>query len=99
MSTLVELKNSGQLVVSVKVDDLFLTTTDPSTDPATKVVTLGGIANSLNQISANAVPIMKANTPANSTPVVKAGVFFYDANYLYVAVDNNSLKRVALSSF
>lgn len=38
-------------------------------------------------------------TPANSTIVVKAGTLLYDTNYLYVAVSNNVLKRVALSSF
>lgn len=43
--------------------------------------------------------ILKNSTPANSTVTVKAGTIFYDSSYLYIAVANNTLKRVALSSF
>lgn len=40
-----------------------------------------------------------ANTPANSTITVQAGKIWWDASYLYVAVANNTVKRVALSAF
>jgi hypothetical protein len=43
------------------------------------------------------IPI--ANTPANSTITSVGGDVFTDGSYLYVAVANNSLKRVALSTF
>lgn len=43
--------------------------------------------------------IMTYQTPANSSISCVRGQLFYDANYLYVAVANNTLKRVALESF
>lgn len=43
--------------------------------------------------------IFKNETPANSTVTVVKGTIYYDSNYLYVATANNTLKRVALSSF
>jgi hypothetical protein len=39
------------------------------------------------------------STPANSTITVPQGTMWYDTNYLYIAVANNTLKRVALTSF
>jgi hypothetical protein len=38
-------------------------------------------------------------TPANSTITITQGRIFYDNDYLYIAVANNTIKRVALSSF
>ena len=38
-------------------------------------------------------------TPANSTINVAQGTIMMDADYIYVATANNTLKRVALSSF
>lgn len=41
-----------------------------------------------------------SNTPANSTALTIArGQIFYDNNYLYIAVANNLVKRVALGTF
>lgn len=36
---------------------------------------------------------------ANSTISVKKGTMLFDTTYLYIAVDNNLLKRIPLSSF
>ena len=39
-------------------------------------------------------------SPANSTlSVVKAGTIFFDFNYIYVAVEDNKVKRASLSFF
>lgn len=38
-------------------------------------------------------------TPSSSSDTCYIGEIFWDANYIYVAVANNQLKRVALSSF
>lgn len=38
-------------------------------------------------------------TPPNGAQTVIKGLLFFDANYIYVATANNTLKRVALSSF
>ena len=55
------------------------------------------VSNFLGNSSANlAVQII---TPANSTITVRAGTMFVDTDYLYIAVSDNTLKRVALSTF
>lgn len=43
--------------------------------------------------------VMSIQTPANSSFTCKGGQLFADTDYLYVAVANNTLKRIALSSF
>jgi len=50
-------------------------------------------------LSANTVILRNNQTPATSTITVTKGTILFDSNYLYIAVANNSLKRVALSSF
>jgi len=75
-------------------DDLLVIVDDVAGTPITKKVTVG---NLLGNTSANVV--IFNSTPANSTITVKKGTILFDASYLYVAVANNTLKRVALSSF
>lgn len=58
--------------------------------------TANGVTNTY-QLAITSIPIY--GTPANSTITVTKGTTMYDANYWYVAVANNTLKRVALSSF
>jgi hypothetical protein len=50
-------------------------------------------------LSANTFVLRNNQTPANSTVTVTKGTIMFDSSYLYIAVANNSLKRVALSSF
>ena len=52
-----------------------------------------------HSLSANTLIIRRENTPANSTVTVAKGTFWYDANFLYIAVATDTIKRVALSSF
>lgn len=75
-------------------DDLLVIVDDVAGTPITKKVTVG---NLLGNTSANVV--IYNSTPANSTITVKKGTILFDTSYLYVAVANNTLKRVALSSF
>ena len=54
-------------------------------------------------VTSNGIVIQQTLTPSNSsvTSIVQ-GKLFYDANYLYIRVSNNttnSIKRVALASF
>lgn len=57
------------------------------------------ILNLTKTVIANTLVITGNNTPANSTITATKGTLFYDTDYLYIAVANNTLKRVALSSF
>lgn len=50
-------------------------------------------------LSANTIIIRNNQTPANSTITVTKGTILFDNTYIYIAVANNSLKRVALQSF
>jgi len=43
--------------------------------------------------------IGNTSTPISSSVNVITGSLWYDSNYLYVAIANNTIKRVALSSF
>lgn len=52
------------------------------------------------QVSANNFKISSAPaTPASSIDVVPRGTIWFDINYLYIAVADNTIKRVALSTF
>lgn len=50
-------------------------------------------------LSVKEVVVRDNTTPANSSATVTQGKIWADSNYLYVAVANNTIKRVALSSF
>lgn len=52
-----------------------------------------------NTLSVANLSLTDHHTPSSSGEVVAIGKLWFDANYLYVAVANNTLKRVALSSF
>lgn len=75
-------------------DDLLVIVDDVAGTATTKKVT---VANLLGNSTANVV-IFNA-TPANSTITVKKGTLLFDSSYLYIAISNNNLKRVLLSSF
>lgn len=81
--------------------DLLVVVTNPSSNAATRKVTVNTFFNVSNSVvvSANTLVVRNFQSPANSTIAVTQGTIFYDANYLYIAVANNMLKRVALSSF
>jgi len=40
-----------------------------------------------------------AKTPTGSGDTINTGEIFWDANYLYVGVGTNSIKRIALTTF
>lgn len=50
-------------------------------------------------LSANTIILRNNQTPANSTITVQKGSIFFDTNHLYIAVANNTLKRIALTAF
>lgn len=76
-------------------NDFIVIVNDTDTVPSTKKM---AVKNLFGNSSANVH--LTSMSPANSTmTVIKAGTLFYDLNYLYVAVEDNKIKRVALSLF
>lgn len=89
-------------------EDLLVIVDAPSTNAVTKSVTVGTLLTNCSSnvvvkdaytFTANTVIIKNKQTPTNSSSPFTGGTFFYDENYLYIAIANNTLKRVALSSF
>jgi len=73
-------------------DRLVLVSLANPSNPALETISISNIYTTANSINV-------ANTPANSSITVSQGSIFMDLNYLYVAVANNVLKRVALGAF
>lgn len=57
------------------------------------------VVSNTNVLSANTLINRNHDTPANSTITVTKGTQFYDDDYFYIAVANNTLKRIALEAF
>lgn len=88
-------------LTAVAGEDLLVIVDSPSSTPVTKKVsvnTLFTVANSVT-VSANTLVVRNFQSPTSSSFACERGTILYDANYLYIAVANNTLKRVALSSF
>ena len=75
-------------------NDRIVILKDPSGTPLTRTIKVSDL---LGNSAANVV--IQEATPANSTITIKKGTMLFDSNYLYIAVANNSLKRVSLNSF
>lgn len=52
-----------------------------------------------NVVTGNTVIISSNLTPANSTANGVKGTIVWDSTYIYIAVANNSWKRIALTTF
>ena len=80
---------------------VIVVTNAASNSWALKAITVDNfLANSTHDVKAANLVVTFSNTPANSTALtIAGGQIFYDSNYLYVAVANNTVKRVALSTF
>ena len=75
-------------------DDRLVILKSPGGSPSTRTIEVSKL---LGNSAANVV--IQNITPANSTITVTKGTVFFDNNYIYVAVANNSLKRLSLDSF
>jgi len=76
-------------------DDFLVIVNDPAGTPSTKKLSVKNLfGNSTVNVALTSI------SPSNSTmTAVKSGSVFFDSNYIYVAVANNLVKRVALSLF
>ena len=92
-----EAKKISQLdeITSVTADDYVVVVNDPNGLPSTKKVkALNLFGNSTVNVAITSI------SPSNSTvTAVKRGNVFYDLNYIYIAVEDNLVKRVSLSLF
>jgi hypothetical protein len=99
-------------ITSTNSGDILAVQQDPdSSSRALKKITVGNFTAGFARTNSNTTFLDDANvsinnliirrkaTPANSSVDVTGGSVFYDDNYIYVAVSNNHLKRVALESF
>ena len=85
---------------AIEANNLLLVITNTETIPESQNITVQDFFANVNVVSANTITVFSSNTPATSNSLnVGQGVVFYDSNYLYVAIANNNVKRVALSSF
>jgi hypothetical protein len=50
-------------------------------------------------LSANSVRITDMSTPTSNADVVAGQKIWFDADYIYIAVANNTIRRVALTDF
>ena len=80
---------------TLNVDDAFLV--NDADDVTTGTITAAGFTTTGTIITD--ILRIGSNVPASSTSAGTAGTITYDGNWIYVAVANNSWKRVALSSF
>lgn len=82
-----------QLTVAANNDLLIIEDVSANTTKSIAITDLTKV------VVANTFILTGNSTPANSTVTVTKGTIFYDVDYIYVAVANNTLKRVSLSSF
>ena len=91
-------------------DDLLVIIDSPSSNAITKKVTVGNFLNNTAAnvtigntyyLNANNILITKNTTPTDSSsiPTAVKGTFWFDANYIYVATANGTVKRASLSTF
>ena len=91
----------------LRATDLLFALRDPSGTANNFKVTganaFGNLAINVvttKQVSANNFKFSSApTTPVTSIDVVPRGTIWFDANYIYVAVADNTIKRAALNTF
>jgi hypothetical protein len=90
-------KKTSELAVATSAagTDRVIVLTSPSSSPVTKSIT---VSNLFGNSSAN-VEIYNIVTIANSSITVSKGTIMFDTSYLYIAVADNTLKRITLESF
>jgi len=80
--------------------DVLVIVDDPTGSPATKKITTLNFTKTLysNTITSNTFILNAKTAPANNDTAT-AGEIRWDSSYIYVAVANNTWKRVSLSSY
>lgn len=99
-------------VTAATGDDFLILVNDPQGSPVTTKISVGNFYSNVTvnvtfsetlratgNVYANNFHITNSVTPAYSTVAVEKGKIWFDQDYLYVAVANNDIRRVALTSF
>ena len=98
---------------TVTKDDLLLIVDDPLGTPLSLKIKVGDLLKNYNAnvaftantvvsrlvVANSSLVITGNNTPANSTITSDQGTIMYDDDYIYVTTRDNTLKRVAISTF
>ncbi len=84
---------------SISNGDYIVVVTDPTTLAETKKITFSNLLANVAVMSVNSFIITNNATPSNSSITIARGKIFFDSDYLYVAVANNTIKRVSLTAF
>ena len=92
---------------SITVDDLTIIVNSPDTpDAETMKISIKDFFANIpanTHINAtlitNVLRVQDSWTPSSSSAACTKGKISYDTNYVYVAVANNTIKRISLSSF
>ena len=86
---------------TLNVDDVFIRNDDD--DTTTGTITAGGFTTAgdiaTTGTTTTDVLVVGSNPPATATSAGIAGTITYDADWIYVAVANNSWKRASLSTW
>jgi type III secretory pathway lipoprotein EscJ len=85
------------VVNTVSSNAYVIVTTDPNGNAETRNVSIHNLlANSTHDVKAANLYVTFNTTPANSTANCTKGQYWNDDNYLYVAIANNTIRRIAL---
>ena len=94
--------------VSPSADDLLVIVDSPASGAVTKKVTVANLLGNTTAnvtisntavLSAKNIVVRRKETPSSSATSDQQGSIYFDDNYLYLAISNGAIKRVALSTF
>lgn len=82
-------------------NDLLVIVSSPDVLAETKKIKVSGLFSNIvaGNVYAQTMVVQDTRTPSNSTITVQQGTIFFDNTYVYIAVSNNNIKRIALESF
>lgn len=103
-------KKISELVelTSPSADDLLVIVDTPSSNAVTKKVTVGSLLGNTSAnvtvsnsaiLSTKNLVVRRKETPLSSSTSDQQGTIYFDDNYLYLAISNGAIKRVALTTF
>jgi len=103
-------KKISELVelASPSADDLLVIVDTPSSNAVTKKVTVGSLLGNASAnvtvsnsaiLSTKNLVVRRKETPVSSSTSDQQGTIYFDDNYLYLAISNGAIKRVALTTF